>query len=89
MSMLTRRQFFGGQFLLRKSKNTEPDPAEELQQHGDSRHGADAVSGDFPPEMLAMEAKRLGLHPDTMDRSTLLTAIYETMNDSARRPPDG
>ncbi|BDQ34850.1 hypothetical protein JCM14722_23920 [Pseudodesulfovibrio portus] len=47
--------------------------------------GLGAIAGDFPPEMLSMEAQRLGLDPDSTDRETLLKAVYEAMAGSGPR----
>ena len=78
MANLTRRQFFRGGFQAGRhvaavaAGNEQPGP-----ESGPA--GLGAIAGDFPPEMLALEAQRLGLDPDSADRETLLAAVYAAM----------
>jgi hypothetical protein len=55
--------------------NEQPTPEREPRRTVE----LGAIAGDFPPEMLSMEAERLGLDPDSTDRETLLTAVYAAM----------
>lgn len=41
--------------------------------------GIDAIAGDFPPELLALEAERLGLDPESTGRDALLESLYQAM----------
>lgn len=68
---LSRREFFGR--LLRPAPGEGP-------AHGETPPPADtgSLAGDLPPELLAMEAQRLGLDPET-DRERLMAALYEAM----------
>ena len=43
-----------------------------------------AIAGDFTPEMLAMEAERLGLDP-SQDRQVLLAAVMAAMAPAKTR----
>lgn len=78
MANLTRRQFFRGGFQAGRhvaavaAGNEQPEP-----ESGPA--GLGAIAGDFPPEMLALEAQRLGLDPESTDRETLLAAVYAAM----------
>ena len=78
MASLTRREFFRGGFQTGRrvaavaTGNEQPKPVREPA-------GLGAIAGDFPPEMLALEAQRLGLDPDSTDRETLLAAVYAAM----------
>lgn len=38
-----------------------------------------SIAGDFTPEMLAMEAERLGLDTGSMDRQAMLEAVMRAM----------
>lgn len=78
MANLTRREFFRGGFQTGRrvaavaAGNEQPKP-----EIGPA--GLGAIAGDFPAEMLALEAQRLGLDPDSADRETLLAAVYAAM----------
>jgi hypothetical protein len=39
----------------------------------------DCISSDFSPNLLRMEAKRLGIDPEAIDSDDLLRAVYEVM----------
>ncbi|NDV18678.1 hypothetical protein GO013_04495 [Pseudodesulfovibrio sp. JC047] len=84
MAHLTRRQLFKGSLPKR------PHGAAETQGNGHPAH-ADAprstmalnsIAGDFPPELLALEAERLGLDPDSPDRDALLLAVHDAMTEA-------
>ncbi|BBD07729.1 hypothetical protein [Desulfovibrio ferrophilus] len=81
MTILTRRQLFRGAVkagqriadtATGKETNSQTDQVDLSAE-------LEAIAGDFPPEMLQMEAERLGLDPDSPDRTKLLTAVYEAM----------
>lgn len=79
MASMTRRQLFRGSF--KAGQDTAGTGAGTDGQESATRIPDDlrAIAGDFPPEMLSMEADRLGLDPDSSDRETLLKAIYDAM----------
>ena len=80
MTTMTRRQLFRGSFKAGRHVSAKAAGDEQPTSRNAPRSEAElgAIAGDFPPEMLSMEAERLGLAPDA-DRETLLTAIYEAM----------
>jgi len=81
MTRLTRRDFLGrGLRAGKRIAATAIGKDSETQQDA-PRQAAEleAIAGDFPPEMLRMEAQRLGLDPDSLDRTALLTAVFEAM----------
>lgn len=81
MARMTRRQLFRGSFKAGQhvaavaAGKKQPEP--EKDQSIPAELGA--LVGDFPPEMLSLEAERLGLDPESTDRETLLMALYEAM----------
>ena len=81
MANMTRRQFFRGDFRDAKRVVASAPGKEQSDTESAPRFPDDlgAIAGDFPPEMLSLEAKRLGMDPETADRTTLLTAIYAAM----------
>ncbi|WP_319469799.1 hypothetical protein [uncultured Pseudodesulfovibrio sp.] len=85
MANMTRRQLFRGSFKAGRhvaavaAGEREPRPPERAPL---DRADLEAIAGDFPPELLSMEAERLGLDPDSPDRDALLTAVYEAMAGS-------
>ncbi len=84
MAGITRRQLFRGSF--KTGQHVAAVVAGNGQSESESRPDflteLEAITGDFPPEMLSLEAKRLGLDPDSTDRETLLMAIYKAMAGS-------
>lgn len=81
MASVTRREFFGGIFKAGRrvadvATNDEPARTEDAPR---LRTEVEAIAGDFPPELLSLEAERLGLDPDSPDREALLMAVYEAM----------
>ncbi|MBG0788937.1 MAG: hypothetical protein H0S80_00395 [Desulfovibrionaceae bacterium] len=89
MANLTRRQLFRGNLTAGRQ---DADRAAGDVQHepaGAPRHPAElgAIAGDFPPEMLSLEAQRLGMDPDSTDRENLLAAIYDAMAGNGPRSP--
>jgi hypothetical protein len=87
MASMTRRQLFRGGFKTGRHGAAETVGDEQPLPQSASRmaDGLGAIAGDFPPEMLSMEAQRLGLDPDSTDRETLLKAVYEVMAGSGPR----
>jgi hypothetical protein len=83
MTTMTRRQLFRGSFKTGRDVSAVAVGNEQSKSKDAPRPGTElgAIAGDFPPELLSMEAERLGLAPDA-DRETLLTAIYEAMAGS-------
>ncbi|WP_316901030.1 hypothetical protein [Pseudodesulfovibrio indicus] len=83
MTTMTRRQLFRGSFQAGRRVSAAAAGDEQPKSKDATRPEMElgAIAGDFPPEMLSMEAERLGLAPDA-DRETLLTAIYEAMAGS-------
>lgn len=81
MASLTRRQLFRGGFKAGRRAAAMAAGDEQPMPQGAPRtaDGLGAIAGDFPPEVLSMEAQRLGLDPDSTDRESLLKAIYEAM----------
>lgn len=82
MERVSRRNFFGealraGIRTLGQAVGGETGAAPAPADIG-------SLSGDFPPELLAMEAERLGLDPET-DRDELLRAVHTAMGGSG--PP--
>ena len=84
MACLTRRDLFKGTFSAEKpAASTDANAPSSLAERTPlSWNELEAIAGDFPPEMLSMEAKRLGLDPDSPDRETLLAAVYRAMTGS-------
>ena len=81
MANLTRRQLFrrsfkAGQRVTAVATGKEQPPPADAPR---PRTELNSIAGDFPPELLSMEAERLGLDPDSPDREALLTAVYEAM----------
>lgn len=81
MSNYSRRHLFrqatqAGKRIIGLCDDGEPvrEPA-----GGGLRAGIDAIAGDFPPEMLALEAERLGLDPESTGRDALLESLYQAM----------
>lgn len=87
MADLTRRQLLRGSLRTgrRKAPETEGDEQSAENRAPCAMDGLGAIAGDFPPEMLSMEAERLGLDPDSADRETLLAAVYEAMAGNGPR----
>jgi|GEM_PF-2642658 len=83
MANMTRRQLFRGSFKAGRHVAAVATGSEQPKPESAPRRMDElgAIAGDFPPEMLSMEAERLGLDPDT-DREALLKAIYEAMAES-------
>ncbi len=81
MASMTRRQLFRGSFKAGQRVAGTSAGTQQAEQESATRIPDElrAIAGDFPPEMLSMEADRLGLDPDSSDRETLLKAIYEAM----------
>ena len=81
MANLTRRQLFMGSFKAGQRVAAVATGKEQptTQDAPRPRKELDSIAGDFPPEMLSLEAERLGLDPDSPDREALLTAVYEAM----------
>lgn len=81
MASMTRRQLFRGGFKAERHGVATTVGEEQPGSEGAPRptNELGAIAGDFPPEMLSMEAKRLGLDPDSTDRESLLMAVYEAM----------
>lgn len=79
--VLERRDFF--KKVFRKAANTIQTMAGQLGE--DSDNGPDPeemapdILSDLPPELMAMEAERLGLDPRT-DREQVLAAIKAAMH---------
>jgi len=80
MVTMTRRQLFRGNFKAGQHVAAVAAGNEQAKSEDAPRPETDlgAIAGDFPPELLSMEAERLGLAPDA-DREAQLTAIYEAM----------
>ena len=81
MASMTRRQLFRGGFKAERHGVATTVGEEQPGSEGAPRptNELGAIAGDFPPEMLSLEAKRLGLDPDSTDRENLLAAIYDAM----------
>ncbi len=81
MTAMTRRQLFRGSFKAGQRVAAVATGKEPATPEGTPHHRAEleTIAGDFPPELLSMEAERLGLDPDSPDREALLSAIYEAM----------
>lgn len=81
----SRRQFFSK--LLQPARNaangTTPARAPSPVDYG-------SLAGDLPPELLAMEAERLGLDPEA-DRDKLMAALHDAMlpDGPKRMEPNG
>nr|WP_287413191.1 hypothetical protein [Pseudodesulfovibrio sp.] len=81
MADMTRRQLFRGSFKAGQrvaavaTGEEQPTPMDIKRP----KMELDSIASDFPPELLSMEAERLGLDPDSPDREALLTAVYEAM----------
>lgn len=84
MASLTRRQLFRGGLKAGRHGAAKAAGDEQPKPEGAPRPKDElgAIAGDFPPEMLSLEAKRLGLDPDSPDRESLLAAVYEAMAGS-------
>ena len=84
MAGMTRRELFRGTFKAeqRVTATAQGEPSTQPKRKSPSHTELEAIAGDFPPEMLSMEAQRLGLDPDSPDRETLLAAVYEAMAGS-------
>ena len=84
MADMTRRQLFRGGFKAGRHGAATTVGGDQPGSEGAPRptNELGAIAGDFPPEMLSLEAKRLGLDPDSTDRESLLTAIYDAMANS-------
>jgi len=80
MVTITRRQLFRGNVKAEQHVAAVDTGNEQPRSTDAPRPKTDlgAIAGDFPPELLSMEAERLGLAPDA-DREAQLTAIYEAM----------
>lgn len=52
-------------------------PTADRAEHGPAPDFG-SLAGDLPPELLAMEAERLGLAPGA-DRAELVAAVHEAM----------
>ena len=85
MDVLTRRDFFTGRFkaLKRMADNVVEGSTVSSGAPSYSRAELEAIAGDFPPELLSLEAERLGMDPDSPDRETLLSAVLDAMAGNA------
>jgi len=84
MANMTRRDIFRGKFTAGQQKSAASKNETPIHEEGrtTSCPELEAIAGDFPPELLSMEAERLGLDPNSPDRDTLLAAVYEAMAGS-------
>ena len=87
MAGLTRRQLFRGNLKAGRPDAAEAAGDDQLKPADAPRRPDElgAIAGDFPPEMLSLEAQRLGLDPDSTDRESLLAAIYDAMAGNGPR----
>jgi len=86
MSRCSRRHLFrqAGSAGKRIVGLERPMGAAPPQAERNARADLTAIAGDFPPELLALEAQRLGLDPDQTDRDTLLAAVSRAMAAGGR-----
>ncbi|MUM78856.1 hypothetical protein GKC30_14570 [Pseudodesulfovibrio sp. F-1] len=79
---MTRRNIFRGAFKAtqRVADAALTDGSARPERIPPSPAELEAIAGDFPPELLSLEAQRLGLDPESPDREALLVAIYEAMS---------
>ena len=82
MANITRRDIFRGAFKAtqRVAGAALADGPARPERIPPSAAGLEAIAGDFPPELLSLEAQRLGLDPESPDREALLAAVYEAMS---------
>lgn len=85
---ITRKEFLHGLWPWpRRAADDRARPvADDVPPQAHPADVADlgALGADFPPEMLNQEAERLGLDPRTVDRDTLLRAVFRKMQDQHR-----
>ncbi len=78
---LERRAFF--KMVFQKAASTIQTMAGQVGEGDDTGHDpermAPVILSDLPPELMAMEAERLGLDPRT-DREQVIAAIQAAMH---------
>lgn len=80
---ISRRNFFGE--MIRAGVRGLGDLAESgAAAETPDPTPTSALAGDLPPELLAMEAERLGLDPDK-DKAEVARAVSEAL-DATRQP---
>lgn len=82
---IERRHFFGEMVraCVRGLAEFSGDAADEDR---DGVQQATAASGDFPPELLAMEAERLGLDAEK-DKDEVIRAVSAALGSFREDPP--
>ena len=80
--MFSRKQFF--REALRKgfgalAKWSDGDHEGPGYIKGQRFSGPRYISADFSPDLLRLEAERLGINPKSCERENLLRTVYEAM----------
>jgi len=73
---LTRRGFLSAPFTFASS--VDETPVDIVNEHPDSTEVSTELFSEFPAELLAMEAERLGLSPDA-DSDEVCRAIQAAL----------